>query len=403
MGSRKLSSFTQGFLDYTEDLICPYNYRVWASLCAISGALRRRVWTMVSGRQNFPNLYVVLHGPPGVGKTTAIVAAREILASLVPDVFISPERITRWKFYEKLEEAKDNRVDLSANVFHKSSPISVFVPELEVFIEPGDRKWLADLADLYDCPSNFDYETKTQGSSKAENVCLALFMASTPESFQSVFTQEAFRMGLVSRFMIVWSQERITVDPFLETKPRAKLSEELKHDIKEISQMAGLMMWTPGAQALVRKWHSSGMEPKPPDPRLEYYNSRRLLHFTKTCICLAASKHQDLVITEEDANDAKNLLEETEQNLPKALSSNTSNDKAQAMKLAVQVVDNFNRKGAGPCPDSLVRQALHVSVKPQEMRYVIYELMNMGWIIKVPDSYPEGYTANQEFRSQWEA
>ena len=48
------------------------NYHIWSAISALSALVSRRIWVNQGYFKIFGNLYVVLLGPPGNGKTTAM-------------------------------------------------------------------------------------------------------------------------------------------------------------------------------------------------------------------------------------------------------------------------------------------------------------------------------------------
>ena len=59
-------------MSYTEGQPTPARFRRWSAIAAIAATLEHRIWTITMGRPTFPNLYVLLVGPPTAGKTVAI-------------------------------------------------------------------------------------------------------------------------------------------------------------------------------------------------------------------------------------------------------------------------------------------------------------------------------------------
>src|SRR5574343_764727 len=64
---------------YTSNLSAPQSSLDLSYYWLISAALQRRVFLQSMERPLFPNLYIVLVGPPGVGKGIVITPTTEIL------------------------------------------------------------------------------------------------------------------------------------------------------------------------------------------------------------------------------------------------------------------------------------------------------------------------------------
>src|SRR5690349_7851374 len=93
--TRQLDNFIQGYLVYTNESRSPEEYHRWVALSMIAGALRRKVHYQMGYFIFYPNLYVVLVGPPGrCKKSTAMRTGRDILG-MVPDVKFTTDSVTR--------------------------------------------------------------------------------------------------------------------------------------------------------------------------------------------------------------------------------------------------------------------------------------------------------------------
>ena len=75
---RRLGSWIESFLEYTEILPSPPLLRRWAAISYVAAALERKVWVRTMGSDLYPNLYTFLVGPPGVGKGVAIAAGERL-------------------------------------------------------------------------------------------------------------------------------------------------------------------------------------------------------------------------------------------------------------------------------------------------------------------------------------
>lgn len=53
---------------HTEGLPSPEIFRLWSAISCVAGALERRVWLRARQKDTYPNLFVLLVGPPGSGK-----------------------------------------------------------------------------------------------------------------------------------------------------------------------------------------------------------------------------------------------------------------------------------------------------------------------------------------------
>src|SRR3954470_20553842 len=75
-------SFLRDYLTYATGNEAPDLFHVWSGYAALSAAVSRRVWLVDGDQAIFPNLYVMLVGDAGCGKSTALRRAKRMLAEL---------------------------------------------------------------------------------------------------------------------------------------------------------------------------------------------------------------------------------------------------------------------------------------------------------------------------------
>ncbi len=78
MAKRKFKNWLKAYIEYTENSEAPYLFQFWAGIFSIAAALERNVWAQWD-RILYPNFYIVLVGPSGVRKGSAMYPAERIL------------------------------------------------------------------------------------------------------------------------------------------------------------------------------------------------------------------------------------------------------------------------------------------------------------------------------------
>ncbi len=399
--ARRLDNWIGGFLDYTAGIESPYRFRLWAGISTVSAALGRRISVPIKGQMQHANLYIILVGPVGTGKTNAIKHGRPLVEKLKV-VHLTPERLTRQAFYDEIEESQETKLSLDNSDAIRAAAFSGMVDEMNVFLHRGDFEFMDELTALYDNPPKFKYKTRTSGKSEADNVCFNFIAGTTPRGIRETFTDVVFERGLPSRCLLIWADDQPNVDPFKYAGRAEKFEPDLYHDLEAISRLQGEYMWEDAAIDYIRKWHNKELKPKPQDPRFEGYNTRRLAHFTKLSLVLAASRHDDPIIYLEDIVAAKKLLEEAEVVMPHCISSAGRNTLYDSMKIAVRVIAAEGRRNGGkPVEDYKIREVINRDVPVHMMRPLFQELINNRWVIPVGEKEPYKYIANKETRDSW--
>ena len=66
---RKLENWIDSFATLFGESGAPPMFRTWAAISAVAGVMERRMSVNVGYGPLYPNMYVVLVAPPGIGKT----------------------------------------------------------------------------------------------------------------------------------------------------------------------------------------------------------------------------------------------------------------------------------------------------------------------------------------------
>ena len=111
--TRRLGNWIEAYQEYTEILPSPLLFRKWVGIFFVAAAMERKVLVRTMGSQLYPNLYVLLVGPPGIGKGQAIHGAESIYRE-IPDMHIGPSDMTAASLIDALNESV-RRVILMGN------------------------------------------------------------------------------------------------------------------------------------------------------------------------------------------------------------------------------------------------------------------------------------------------
>lgn len=358
------------FVSRTSYMNSPPVFRTWAGLAALSAACQRKRWTVVRGEQMFTNLYIILVGPPGSGKTRAIRAGQQCAVQAGVKLFSS--KASKEACIETLCDIRD--VFTYEGMTRVQSAVSGFFDELMAFLPVKEYEFMALLTDWYDCPSVWIYRTRSHGEERAENVFVSFIAGITPRNMVNVFGQTAFGTGFLSRINFVYCEDEHDFDPFSNTEVESL--DDLGAQLNKITSGAKALVFSDPAKAAVRSWIAEGMPPLPSDSRFVEYNARRWMHWLKIAMLFAVSRG-DSVISDVDVGQARALLLYTEQEMPLAFEHLGQNPMAEAVKTIhrwamLQHATN-GRKGV---PESAVVRKLLDDIPQQYHKQTIQYLLD---------------------------
>ena len=304
----------------------PKTYRLWSAIATISAVLQRKCYFQWGALTFYPNMYIILIGPPAARKGTAMDQARPFLEKL--DIKMAAEAITREALIRELSEATDNTMVGDKMYFHSS--LTIWAQELTVFLGYSNLQLMSDLTDWYDCKNRWTYRTKGQGVDDITGVYVVLFGATTPDLIRSALPLDAIGGGLTSRMIFIYEPNKEKLVPLTELDKA--LGKQLLNDLRQIQLLGGRFTYHKDFSNKWIDWYVA-QEGHPPfrDSKFAGYIDRRAPHILKLCIVSCASRTDDMIITVEDLERAISILELTEQKMAQTFSGVGKSPHAEVM------------------------------------------------------------------------
>lgn len=290
--------------EYTRESESPDAFHLWTGLSVIASAVRRNVWLNQGTYILYPNLYVILVGPPGrVRKSTSIRLGRRLLLG-VEGIHFSADSITREELIRQL-----GKISTTA----KQAALTIHSTELSSLIEPSGVKMIQFLTDIFDGDFKWRYATKGQGKDTISNPVLNILAATTPTWIAEGLPADVIGHGFTSRIVFIYADDRRYLRPFPK-EPDGQLIKDLTADLDHISRIEGPFSWGPGAKDSYERIYNEIDQSKPEDYRIEGFHNRKDIHVLKVAMLLSISESDELVLTPaylEAAYDALNEIEAT--------------------------------------------------------------------------------------------
>ncbi len=356
---RQLSSFIDGFLQYTEGRGSPSLYRKWTAIFIVSAALERKAWITTTKGVLYPNQYVVLTGPAGVGKSLCTRLAFDLLDGLnTPDTpfYLAPSSVTKASLIDRLDDANRRIIRPRENpAVVQFNSLQIVANEFGVFLPAWEAEFMNVLTDLWDCGRYA--ESRRTGNTKLSipNTQLNLLSATTPAQLMNLLPEGAWEQGFMSRVLLAYSGESAFTDLFTELDLDGKLWDTLKADLRDIHGIYGQMTVDLETQEALNAWGRAGGPPIPDHPKLVSYRIRRMAHLLKLCTVSAAACNSDLIITIDNFAEALDWLVEIEAAMPDVFKALKVGGDARAIEDCYHYVfQKFHQLGKKPVPEHMV-------------------------------------------------
>lgn len=399
--------FIETYLRYVELTESPRLFHIWAALSGISATLGRRCWFDLGTGPVFPNMYIILVGPPALRKSTAfLIMARLLKANtgvrFAPDDTSGQrqglikamvnmkedgadekdkEIIARMAAVTSAGDGKSNFTsvadlqgaldDLGTIHFDTRDPHSLFVAasELNSVLGEGNTALLTFLQKMFD-GDDYIYELKNS-TWKLENALLGLIGATTPSQIALALPPEAVGQGFTSRCIFVHADKKYA-RKIARPKLDAKAGEEIGELYSTIfNDFEGAFVEDPAAANHIDALYERGIVIK--DPRFVHYADRRDTHLKKLSMVLAASR-LDKTIRDIDVSFADQLLLFTEEAMPDALGEYGMNK----LGAAKQRLLDFIKDTVEPIPTNMLYAMMARDISQMDYKKILNEFHNAG-------------------------
>lgn len=333
---RQLTCWIEGFLDYSSNLELPRIIRLWSGITAFAGLLERRVWTTTIRGPLYPNLFVLLVTPPGIGKSLIVDPVARIWRKS-GGLHVAPDNMSKAAFLDVLQES--SRMLKYGNEMLQYHALQVAASEFGVLCPAHDLEYLSVLTRVYDCSDNYRDNKRSTKNAQIDitNPHLNLLAGTQPDYLAQFLPEAAWGQGFMARVIMVYSDEVIKFKMFGTKLDKSDVEAKLVADAKKVLNTIGNVPWTKESQELFQNWTDAGCLPVPEHLKLKHYNVRRPFYILKLALISAVSRgHTQIEVA--DVQRAIEWLTDAEAYMPeifKAMRGNSDYGLLQELQLYV--------------------------------------------------------------------
>ncbi len=330
----------------------------------------------------FPNLFVVLVGPPGVGKTQAL-EPMAVLLRKSGAVTLAPNDLSKQGLLDAIADA-GRAVMLNGRPFDYHF-LALSVREMANFMSKYDNELTGLMTDLFDCPSVNDEKKRTHNKGKLiPSPGISFIMGTATQNLGATVSNEMWGSGFMARVIMAFSAEEIVPeDMFAEIPVDDDLGNEIVGGLARIGQMVGPMTWEPEAQVLLRAFRLNQKEGAPIHNRLSHYVTRRWLHLAKLCMIAALSDERQCVAPE-DFHMAVEWLTEAEEFMPEIFKDMVSHEDGQIHEeLRNYLFNLYMKTNKTPIHASVIYKFLSQRVSSYQIQRILDVSISADFIRRV--------------------
>lgn len=324
---RLCPSWIDTFVKHTDNLETPEVWRRWTAIVTVAAMMEQKCF-MLTKSLLFPNLYAIIVGPPGVGKSRTIRVARNLVRPLCggdrTQLHLAPDSMTGASLTDALVESRRDIPGYGDKATLTFNSMLLMPDELSDFMKVYDEALIGKLTKFYDIDPYTETRVVGKISRVIENSQLSMIAGSTTSHLLNKIPEWAWDQGFFSRTILIYAQDRLFEDDIFSSELRD--TGELAHDLKCIFSLQGQFGLTDEYRQSTNEWRRRGELPKPSHPRFEHYNTRRLAHLLKLSMVSSADRGDDLTINQGDFERALAWLTEAEATMPRIFGTATSID-----------------------------------------------------------------------------
>lgn len=332
MQQRNYKNYIDAYVELNADQFVPKKFVKWAAISTVAGALERKVWLPWS--QNFsyyPNMYILLVSHPGIGKSTAINPAISMLRELMNlggALNFIPNQVTEAKLIElmAIPSAFDykNKIIQHCSGYYSASEASASLKDIY-------GSFINTITSFYDCDQIWEKAiVGKEHTMTLVNVCFNLIAGCTFDYLGKLITEDNIMGGFASRCIYVMQKEAMArVSPF-QNRGIQKSSpvdrDKLLGDLSQIHHMTGPFRADEQFAAAWESWfpHFDTSRQNLQSEKYQALLVRKPTNLIKLCMILSAAESNDRVLKLHHWEDAMEMINEVELDLPDMLREGTS-------------------------------------------------------------------------------
>ncbi len=380
--------FIRDYVDYTQDTEPPEVYRKWVAISLLAACAEMRLWVKYGDYRVPLHQYIMLTGPSGARKTTAIDDALQLLEDFPTDnqrdrLHISSDSITRESLMIELSEASKSFVPPGSDEKIRYCALYAIAREFFAFFRSGDKDFWRWLVAIYDgkpeAAGPWTYKTKLSGQCTIERPCLNFLGATTPEGLAESIPKSAIGSGFTARITFVFASRRQKARPFPQlASANTSLKLKLKGHLNAVFQRVGEITWAPRAQELYSEWYADNTVPEDIHPTLKAWYER-LANFVirLSGISVLAEGKPKLIIDEQDVQWAVETLEAVAEDMPRAFVALGTSRIAVAQH---ELFEFIRSAGAAGVSRGAVVSRFLADIEARQLNELLDELKRSGMI-----------------------
>lgn len=379
-------SFSDAMLECVESHTeAPDSFIAWSCFSVLGAVMKRKFFIQDGLFTIYPNQYIILVSPPGVGKGTAINFVWKLVREGPPGLanYIS-DRVTAPKIIERIANGWNGplkSVGQQLLAGPRDHSATIFSTELSQLLGASEQM-LDFLCEAWD-RNEYDYDTKTSGSAFIKGMATSLIGATVPDHLRNIDKNRnmSIKGGFTSRCLFIYedvgSRFILHPPPIESNASSMKMLADLKNDVLHIASLpGGEYCYTPAAQIHFDRFISAMRTGTRDDTEIiQHFKARIRTHILKLAMVVAISRHDGRIIDDIDMTTAIAYVNKSLLTLEKVFRGSGDSDLAGSV---AHVQNYLDRVGAASRKDMLKNLYRHMNTETLDR--VLYTLSEIGYL-----------------------
>lgn len=380
-------SFLEDYHLYTGGDEVPPNYHIGSAIATLASIMGRRVWVDWGRYRFYPNIYIVMLGPPGNGKTSALSVAKGIIRELA-NVPFSAEAQTKESLCKEMPDY-EVAFRYEGNMVTQT-PLAIFVTELSHFLGPASGHMIDFLTTVYD-QDVYDTKTKGKGNDLIIGPCITMLACTTPAWITTYLKSDIISGGFTRRAVFINEFEGTNRIPFPEyTKEQLDARARIIAAARKLQEIVGPFQFTPAGREWLAEWYTGHARPE--NDKTRWYYRTKHVQLLKIAMMIACSEGAHPYMDTMHLRAALGILEKFETNLATVFVGMGRNE---LFAVSERIVDTISTNG-GILPEKKLKQIFYQDADYGNLEQIFMHLVNTDRVKRVSlkmtgDSIPRVY------------
>lgn len=329
---------------YTQNFTSPDSWIDFGWYFLIGACLQRRVWLYDAEMPLYPNQYMCMVGPPGLGKGLVLGPIATILrhhkyekGQLIktsigqeypPLYAMGADSIT---FEELMANVGDSarRIPTPENLVYMHCSYTFVLEELSSLFKHKTSDVIKFLQNAYDC-KDYEYRTKTSGRDILRRLCFSFLAGTQIDFLKEAGESKLFGQGFASRTLFLFETEerfsRFHISEFTDEQKQAYV--DILAWVKQLSTIYGPITYSKDTYKFLETWYEDEFVParKRASPRMLDYMARKKVIMLKLATAIHFSENLTREIPCEAMVRAIKMLDQQEPKMAAGLNMSGRNE-----------------------------------------------------------------------------